>query len=409
LKPSSEIDRESAIRTFYNGATILNGRPIARLKCALKCAKLAEELPRHPKALAAYALAVKLLPIVAGRGTRHATKLYVLRIASGLASNACACALNFGEVKLAVELLEQGRSTVWSMLSQHRDQQLNALEAEYPEYAKTLRNDSMTNAEEVPLRAWLSNGFATNPYYHNVDGFFTLTHTAALAWESTLEKVRKLPGYEHFLETPPFNELAKAAEAGPIVMINIAISRCDCIILLPVQGDPCVLELSNPDLQGFDRKDAIDLSESLAAAISSLRRGGESEQIDKSLRAILLRLWKDIVSPVLTFLKTKGYDDSQRIWWYPTGEVSFLPLHAAKPLKLPPLISSYTTSLPTLLRSRNINVSQTQFRPLIIEQSAPPNEAPIPNCKKRSLAIAGHAQTETSCFTSSIAGRQSDS
>jgi CHAT domain-containing protein len=50
-------------------------------------------------------------------------------------------------------------------------------------------------------------------------------------------------------------------------------------------------------------------------------------------------------------------------------------------------VSSYATSLSSLLRSRETKAAHTPFRPLIIEQSAPPNEHPIPNCEKEALQL----------------------
>lgn len=44
----------------------------------------------------------------------------------------------------------------------------------------------------------------------------------ANAWESTVEEIRQLEGFESFLLATPFATLQKAAMGGPVIMVNIS-------------------------------------------------------------------------------------------------------------------------------------------------------------------------------------------
>jgi hypothetical protein len=81
-----------------------------------------------------YAQAVALLPEVAWHGLDRATREQQLTHWSGLAADAAACAIADDRLDLAVELLEQGRSVLWTQ-------------------ALTLRDDVTRLAEKAPALA----------------------------------------------------------------------------------------------------------------------------------------------------------------------------------------------------------------------------------------------------------------
>ncbi|KAG9085710.1 hypothetical protein FRC06_003479 [Ceratobasidium sp. 370] len=53
-------------------------------------------------------------------------------------------------------------------------------------------------------------------------------------WETTLEHIRSLPGFERFLQ-PTSAELVRAARSGAVVVVNAHRSRCDALIIRPGQ------------------------------------------------------------------------------------------------------------------------------------------------------------------------------
>lgn len=69
-------------------------------------------------------------------------------------------------------------------------------------------------------------------------------------------------------------------------------------------------------------------------------------------------LWALVVQPISSKLEELGYQNGTRVWWYPTGALCRLPLHAAGPYKdgqksfQDLFISSYVTTLSSALRAR---------------------------------------------------------
>ncbi|KAI9567903.1 CHAT domain-containing protein [Boletus coccyginus] len=80
--------------------------------------------------------------------------------------------------------------------------------------------------------------------------------------------------------------------------------------------------------------------------------------VTRELADFLRKLWDQIVSPIVDFLRTT-HPSQSRIWWCPTAEFSVLPFHAAGPFRkgqrnLPDIyVSSYTPTLSALIRARH--------------------------------------------------------
>lgn len=76
------------------------------------------------------------------------------------------------------------------------------------------------------------------------------------------------------------------------------------------------------------------------------------------LKAVLRSLWTLVVEPISSRLEKIEYQNGTRVWWYPTGALCRLPLHAAGPYKRGQknfhdlYISSYVTTLSSALKAR---------------------------------------------------------
>ena len=88
-------------------------------------------------AVEGYTAAIELLPLVAWHGLDQATREHHLREWAGLASDAAAAAVAAGRPAQAVELLEAGRSMLWTQAS-HLRQDLAALQEHAPDLAAVL-------------------------------------------------------------------------------------------------------------------------------------------------------------------------------------------------------------------------------------------------------------------------------
>ena len=65
------------------------------------------------------------------------------------------------------------------------------------------------------------------------DASRTVDRRMALAkeWDDLVEQIRRLDGFEDFLKPPPLERLLPAAEAGPVVIVNVSRWRSDALIV----------------------------------------------------------------------------------------------------------------------------------------------------------------------------------
>lgn len=119
--------------------------------------------------------------------------------------------------------------------------------------------------------------------------------------------------------------------------------------------------------------------------------------VKRDLGCFLRDLWDEVVSPIMEFLQTI-IPARSRIWWCPTAEISFLPLHAAGPYRkcqwnLSHLYkSSYTPTLSALIRARRNAPSATtsihKKRFLVVSQASAKGESELLSFGSE-LAIVG--------------------
>jgi CHAT domain-containing protein len=134
----------------------------------------------------------------------------------------------------------------------------------------------------------------------------------------------------------------------------------------------------------------------------------------RELAFFLLKLWDQIVSPIVNYLQTT-HPSQSRNWWCPTAEFSVLPLHAAGPFRQGQhnpshlYISSYTPTLIALIRARRrdpSNPATEQKRFIAIGQAKATGEnellsvgAELGNIRQcvDDLATFTHIDGEESC------------
>jgi CHAT domain-containing protein len=106
--------------------------------------------------------------------------------------------------------------------------------------------------------------------------------------------------------------------------------------------------------------------------------------------SILEWLWDFFVEPVFEKLgytaMAREAPDWPRVWWCPTGVISFLPIHATGYHKAPSqgrtvldrVVSSYTSSIRALKYSRDHSSSSKSNRALIIAMTTTPGHGNLP-------------------------------
>jgi hypothetical protein len=330
-------------------------------------------------ALDALATAVALLPQVVPVELHRDDQEHQLAGFTGLASDAAACALQVGDPRCAVELLEQGRGVL-----------LTQAVARGEEFE--LRERNATLADRLN---WLRAEFARGA-------------DVTAEWEQLMKGIRTMPGFERFLLPSAIDELLPDLPNGPVVLINVSQFRSDALIL--DAGEVRVVPL--PALNPSGVRDHTTL---FLAAIEvvyphphpNIERQRRAEQ---DIRGTLCWLWEAVAAPVLNTLTLTApahRDTLPRLWWSPTGLLSLLPLHAAghhhdqphDPSGLLPravidrVISSYTPTVQMLRWARRRQQELPVGRPRVLMVSMPntPGARQLSHTWREVFASAGQS------------------
>jgi tetratricopeptide (TPR) repeat protein len=350
-----------------------------RLRAARTWGEAAALGGRDAEALAGYALAVELLGQVAPRELTRIAQEKQLGMSFGLASDAAAIALRTGDADRALALLEQGRGILLS-------QQLDA----HGDLSRLHDTDPGLAAEFSRLRDALSPAVDAVPFLLEE----TTSDRRALArqWDPLVERIRALPGMSGFLRPPAVDELRAAAADGPVVVVNVSRYRSDAMLV--TTGGIDVIALP-----GLSPQAVLARSLTIGPLIERAYGAAGPDAIPLAVKALdqmLIWLWDTIAAPVLDRLGLRYTPDDGEAWprlyWCPTGWLSFLPLHAAGRHQaigaqsvLDRAISSYTPTLRTLVRAR---VTGSGFSdPLVVSLPQTPGAPPLPGAAAEAAVL----------------------
>ncbi|KAG2341044.1 hypothetical protein BDR05DRAFT_888831 [Suillus weaverae] len=353
------------------------------LTTAKSWATAAEEI-NHGSALLAYHTALKFLDqhvTLLSPSSRH---FDLVRMATAsLAVDAFSCCIRHDELTTAVQLVEQGRAVFWTQLARlsSPSNELSllgdtgaALEAEFKQLSFRLRSafDRSTEDKSPQMRQ------------------------LTMQWNDVVSRIRMLPDLSRFLLPPLFSDLQKAAEEGPVIIVNASQYSCDALIVLSDQN-PVHVPIDITQTEVSD----------LSSEFQSLSKEFGSFDNQHKLVSILRKLWHVIVDPVVQALRVSNVHPGSRIWWCPTAEFTLLPLHAAglyekKRDSLPHMyISSYTPTLATLVRARqqaSRNAPPQHF--VAIGQGNPDGGRPLECVAPELAAVAQRLVPVVSSFAS---------
>ncbi|KAJ7500920.1 TPR-like protein [Mycena galericulata] len=381
-----------------SAAHSMTGPPHIRFYAAAHWAHLAQ-IEAHPSVLDAYQVTLDLLPVLASLGLSIKDRQYHIIKAGKIARNAAAAATAAGLPGMAVEWLEQGRSIIWGQLLNLRNP-VDDLRKSHPVLAEKFISLS-AQLEGTGIRG--RDIDATNSSTQALNA--QRSHDQALERNTLLEDIRRLEGFARFLLPKALSELSKAAQGGPVVILNLSDDRCDALVLSP--GAPDVVHVFLPD---FTPMHAENLSQSLHGLVHNCgrnerlmgQREGNSDP-EEEFSLILSELWIRLVKPVLNALNITipSTHNPQRIWWCPTGPLTFLPIHAAGVYganevlgsKLSDyVISSYTPSLTALIQGfRPRPQSPKPFQVLAVAQPSAQGQSYIPGTEAEITSIQTHA------------------
>ncbi|CUA77661.1 Toll-like receptor 8 [Rhizoctonia solani] len=344
---------------------------------------------QRPGSLPVYQIAMDCLPQVIWLGEVAKMRITQTFQLSDLVQEAAAAAIVAQETDLALEWLEQGRSIIWGQFLQLRAP-LDGLTSVNPALAAELKlaADELdnTSAGIIPSRT-----FEPESYIKPLDWNIQRLHQVANQYEKLLDQVRQTPGFENFLRPKKASELVKAAQSGPVVVINVHKSRCDALIMFPNETDIVHVPLPNlyekPALKLHVPFEVVPGSSEPSDELDGFR-GVRSKVTKNQYESMLEELWECVAKPVLEALAISIEQPPQElthITWNTTGPLSLLPLHAAGDYTKPHMrlfefaISSYTPMLGILLRASPS--PQIHSRILAVGQETTPGQALLPGTK----------------------------
>jgi hypothetical protein len=305
----------------------------------------------------AFETAIDAVGLMAGHGFSRADSEFHLARFASLASDAAACAVNAGEPLRAVELWEHGRGL---LLKRSLD-------------LRTDLTDLTRTAPELGSRFVMLRDELSREYERDIGRLGGPLPPAIRRdrvqkeWTNLLAEIRELPGFERFLDRLPATEMLAAAQRGPIVLLNVSTYRSDAIALT----SDGVLVIPLPALDPIEvRRQQAVFDMAMASAWS---------RSDPRLDEVLEWLWDAVADPVLNGLGLAGGRDLDqplpRLWWCPSGPLSFLPLHMAgyhRAWEVDPrtvldlVVSSYTPTVSALIHARRKHTQTIPPRMLAI-------------------------------------------
>ncbi|KAG1795999.1 uncharacterized protein HD556DRAFT_1535572 [Suillus plorans] len=198
-----------AMHHFKAAADVVSGGLLSRLQTSLLWVCRADQ-HRHHTQLEAYTTSMQLLDAYMSNTAAVSSRHNIMKdFPSTLAVNAALCALCSGDVCRAVELLEQGRTIIWTQMTrlrtpldslQTRGDYAVALMKRFRHLSSLLDKPPASRAEGTPI----VNPEAEETRYRRV----------VKEWNEAVEEIRKIEGFSRFLLPPLFSDLQNAPQAA---------------------------------------------------------------------------------------------------------------------------------------------------------------------------------------------------
>ena len=367
-------DLKEAIQVTKHAWMCKGASPFVRLRASTQALRLLQSQNRFESAYSLAVEAINLLPYVHNRSLDHQDQQYVVSHFSGLATTACALALQTGKgAEAALEVLEQGRGVILRLLMDDRSNTLE-LKAVYPELCA--RYESLRLEVNKPAKHITDNRTQKTASTSRIEALAQL--------EKCVQDIQQLPGFSQFDKGLTAKQMQSCSMAGSIVVVNITNLRSDAIV---VTADAFkILPLSG--LSAAQAKDWIgqDLT------TTSMNERGRK---NKAYLQFLSCLLHECVGPVLDDLHyyvQPSADNLPRVWWMGTGLASTFPFHSAGDISAGlsesacyRAISSYTPTIKALQYAQgrastttSIPSARNPWRVVIVTMPETPHANPLP-------------------------------
>ena len=386
-------DLAACVSSFKAAAKLQAAYPDQALIAAYKWAQTSYLHDDLTSALDGYRTALELLPTVAWLGLDASLQQdWLLQANSGsLGCDAAACAIQLGHFDEAIELLDLGRSVFWQQASSLRGD-LRNLKENYPALAAELENVGQElNAANFSSQSSTTEDNIAGNVQHSQEDIIQKRRHLAGEWKKLVERVRQLPEFQYFLKPIPMPQLRQAFIMGQAIIINVSKYKVDALIFGatgPVEHVP----LPDIDYETLANLSADIVFKPLANASATQRQ----IYVNRFFRPALRTVWNDIIIHIFNKIGipltsttnplTGTVEPPQhRIWWYSTGPLTFIPIHAAGKKSEAPdvsqlVISSYVTTLQSLFQAHTkIGPVLKEHQGLLgISQSKTPHQPDLP-------------------------------
>ncbi|PBL03932.1 hypothetical protein ARMGADRAFT_37961 [Armillaria gallica] len=250
---------------------------------------------------------------------------------NGVGSRAARTAVRFGNSRMALKWIEQCRSIVWRRVLNLRVS-MDALANVEPTLAHRLKevSDMLQRYAYFDLRLGMEEGSMEKRKQER--------YRLAEEWEGLIAQTRSLPGFTNFLKPKGAAYFTSCEFGGIVVLLTVYQKRCDVIVLGSNKGKIVMFPLEQ-----MNKNLATTLQTRLRETLQQSGRHSRDTRASEvcyghdrqdGMSTVLSVLWKTVVKPLFDFLDLKPHNSSSesdppRLWWCPTGPLSFLPLHAA--------------------------------------------------------------------------------
>ncbi|KAE8422467.1 CHAT domain-containing protein [Aspergillus pseudocaelatus] len=319
---------------------VLLASPFGRIRSANRTVRIYIDQSDFEKAYKLVIAAINILPLVHNRSLTLQGQQEVVKVFSGLATDAFSLALKTKQPPLeALDLLERGRGVILSLLMNDQSDMAKrwdthpgfSLEVENPLYEMHSPTVSLGSGNAAKHHSDSQRGAQGGP-------------------EAPPENVQSSPTVDPSKKRVTEEEVKEGAARGRIIIVNITSVGSEALVISSTGLKLIHLrDLISDEAREWIKKDMT---------ATSGNRGANN----KAYLRFLSWLWRVCVKPIFNELEYKVHESSEempRVWWIGIGLASSFPFHAAGNHLTEPnestnsRVLSYTLSLRDLLYTRS--------------------------------------------------------
>jgi tetratricopeptide (TPR) repeat protein len=250
----------------------------------------------HQAMLQSHAKILDLVTLSVGYSLERSEQLDRAVANTDLGSHALVFARQANELPLGLELLERARGILWSQMLHLRDPQISRVPVGLgTQLEAILRSMSPTRAASTGDTATRSD----SSFLSERD----VQHQQRSQLQHILQDIRSRPGLHDFMRGPDSHSLLTTAARSPVVVLVTHENDCHALIIRSPDASLVDIQL---EIDAADLRDLTFMSSAPQQRGSSLApddsRAMYISRKTSASQAILAKLWRSVVKPVITHL-----------------------------------------------------------------------------------------------------------